>query len=324
MKIFDEQISLEPNNFPWTLQVINSIRNNPWTDDEFTFTSDLHDLKVNLGEQKRTAIFRCASGISQIEVAVKSFWLNLGRTLKQPCFIDLGIILASNEVTHGYAYARVIKVFGMQKIYEENLKEGCFSRRVKYLRKYSERAFGDDKKQFLYALCLFTLFVENTSLFSQFYIVNWFSRNENILKDLDNQVNYTLADEALHGQTGTKLILDIKRDYPELFDDELINKIKQEAQESLLAESELVDWMLNGLDEKGLNPPVIKEMLKYRLNESLHDIGVGAIFEIDQEVIKDAEWFINACNMVKMKDFFAGRDTGYTKGDMSITEDDLF
>ena len=62
------------------------------------------------------------------------------------------------------------------------LKLDFIQGRVNYLRKYTHKFYSSSKKQYLYALTLFTLFVENVSLFSQFYVINWFARYKNVLK----------------------------------------------------------------------------------------------------------------------------------------------
>jgi ribonucleoside-diphosphate reductase beta chain len=105
--------------------------------------------------------------------------------------------------------------------------------RVKYLRKYTHRFYKDSKKQYIYALILFTLFVENVSLFSQFYIINWFSRNKNVLKDTDQQVRYTRNEENIHALVGIKIINVLREECPELFDSELIEKVRQEEKKQL-------------------------------------------------------------------------------------------
>jgi ribonucleoside-diphosphate reductase beta chain len=81
--------------------------------------------------------------------------------------------------------------------------------------------YKDSKKQYLYALILFTLFVENVSLFSQFYVINWFARFKNVLKDTDQQVKYTRNEENIHALVGTRIINTIREEYPELFDEEV-------------------------------------------------------------------------------------------------------
>src|SRR5690606_18710622 len=118
-----------------------------------------------------------------IEIAVKTFWSKLGDNLPHPELSDLGHVMAFSAVTHNKSYQKLLDVLGLQDVFEKILKEPVISGRVSYLRKYNKRIYEDDKKQYVYALILFTLFVENVSLFSQFLIINHFNRFHNVLKD---------------------------------------------------------------------------------------------------------------------------------------------
>jgi ribonucleoside-diphosphate reductase beta chain len=122
-------------------------------------------------------------------------------------------------------------------------------------------------------LYLFTLFVENVSLFSQFYVINWFNRYRNVLKDTGQQVKYTRNEENIHALAGIKIINTIREEHPELFDDGLEEKILEESHAAFKAESQIVDWMVNGYNEKGISAPILKEFIKNRINESLEQIG---------------------------------------------------
>jgi len=322
--IFEEQISRKPNYYPWTEQFIDSMHHGFWTDKEFTFKSDIQNFKVNLTEQERNIIIRTLSAIGQIEVAVKTFWAKLGENLPHPSLQDLGYVMANVEVIHNNAYERLLSVLGLEDIFQENLKLDWIQGRVKYLRKYTHRFYKDSKKQYLYALILFTLFVENVSLFSQFYIVNWFGRFKNYLKDTNQQVKYTRNEEAIHALVGIKLINTIREEHPELFDDDLIQRICFEAGEAFISESKIVDWMVNGIEEEGLSAPILKEFIKNRINDSLHQIGFPIIFEIDKEIIKETKWFDEEALGNNMSDFFHSRPTEYSRNDTSYTEEDLF
>ena len=161
--IFEEQLSRKPNHYPWTEEFIEAMHNGFWTDKEFSFTSDIKDFKVNLNETEKEIIVRTLSAIGQIEVAVKKFWAKLGDNLPHPSLTDLGYVMANVEVIHNNAYERLLKVLGLEEIFEENLKLDFIEGRVNYLRKYTLRFYKDSKKQYVYALILFTLFVEEIS-----------------------------------------------------------------------------------------------------------------------------------------------------------------
>jgi ribonucleoside-diphosphate reductase beta chain len=322
--IFDEQISRKPNLYPWTEKFIEAMHNGFWTDKLFNFQSDIHDFKVNLTEKEKEIIIRTLSAIGQIEIAVKTFWAKLGENLPHPSLSDLGYVMANVEVIHNNAYERLISVLGLENVFEENLKLGWIEGRVKYLRKYTHRFYKDSKKQYLYALILFTLFVENVSLFSQFYIINWFARYKNVLKDTDQQVRYTRNEENIHALVGIKIVNTIREEYPELFDEELTDKITKEAKEAFESESEIIDWMVNGIQEEGLNAVVLKEFIKNRINNSLEQIGFAKVFNVDKDLLATTMWFEEELIGNNMTDFFHSRPVEYAKNNHSFSEDDLF
>ena len=324
MSIFTEQLSRKPNHYPWTEQFIESMHNGFWTDKEFSFQSDLQQYRTELTEQEQEIIARTLSAIGQIEVAVKTFWAKLGENLPHPALQDLGYVMANTEVIHNNAYERLLSVLDMEDIFEENLKLEFISGRVKYLRKYTHKFYSDSKKQYLYALTLFTLFVENVSLFSQFYIINHFARFKNVLKDTDQQVKYTRNEENIHALVGMKIINTIREESPELFDIELEERIAHEAVCAYKAEAQIVDWMLNGIDEPSLNPAVLKEFIKNRINSSLEQIGFDTVFDIDNSLVEPTMWFEEELLGNNMTDFFHSRPVEYSKKSQSFDEDDLF
>ena len=322
--IFDEQISRKPNLYPWTEEFIESMHNGFWTHKEFSFISDVQQFKVKLTDQEKQIIIRCLSAIGQIEVAVKTFWAKLGENLPHPSLQDLGYVMANTEVIHNNAYERLITVLGLEDVFEQNLKLEWIQGRVKYLKKYTHRFYKDKKKQYLYAIILFTLFVENVSLMSQFYIINWFARNKNVLKDTDQQVKYTRNEEHIHGLIGIKIINTIREEYPELFDKDLEDRILSEAKEAYESEAKIIDWMVNGLDEPGLSAHVLKELIKDRINESLTSINFPTVFEVEEQAMKDASWFNEELLGNNMTDFFSSRPVEYSKKSQCFDEDALF
>lgn len=319
--IFEEQISRKPNNYPWTQDFIKAIHAGFWTDSEFSFSSDVQDFNVALSSEEREIITRTLSAISQIEVAVKTFWGKLGENLPHPSLNDLGYVMANTEVIHNNAYERLLDVLGIEDIFHENMKLAFIEGRVKYLKKYTHRFYKDSKKQYIYALILFTLFVENVSLFSQFYVILWFGRYKNVLKDTNQQVNYTKNEEALHSKIGIQIIRTIKSEYPELFDSELEDRILHEANEAYLAECKIIDWIIGNYTGTRISADVLKGFIKSRINDSLSEIGYKKIFEIDQSIRRDFEWFDEEVIGNNATDFFNQRPVEYAR--VLIDENDL-
>lgn len=322
--IFDEQISRKPDNYPWTQDFIEAMHNGFWTDKEFNFSSDVQDFKVSLTGQEREIITRALATIGQLEISVKKFWAKLGDNLPHPSMNDMGYVMANTEVIHGDAYERLLEVLGITDAFDKILELDIIKGRVNYLRKHLHKFHADNKRQFIYSLILFTLFVENTALFSQFYTISWFGRYKNLLKDTNKQVEYTSREENLHAMIGMKLINVIRKEHPELFDEALEEKIRHEATDALKYEMQIVEWIVNGYGAEKLNSDILNEFIKNRLNESLQQIGYKKIFEVNQDMLAKTTWFDEQVLGNNSSDFFHSRPVEYSRKSKSFAEEDLF
>ena len=322
--LFEEQISRKPDLYPWTKQFVDAIWQGFWTPDEFNFRSDYSQFKTDLTEEEQEVVVRALSAIGQIEVAVKTFWANIGDKMPHPSIRDLGYAMANSEVIHNLAYEKLLDVLHLSDVFEKNLEEKVIKGRVDYLRKYLQREYKDEKKQYIYSIILFTLFVENVSLFSQFYIIMHFNRNKAVLKDCAQQVQYTRNEEMLHAQVGIKLINTLREEYPDLFDDELEARVREECIDALKAESKVIDWIMGGYQTDGLSASILKSFIAKRMAESLDQIGFDSSEIIyNQDEIDQTFWFDEELLGANMTDFFQKRPVEYAKG-QGITADDLF
>lgn len=319
--LFEEQISRKPDLYPQASEFISTMWHGSWTPDEFDFKGDISQFKNELTEQEQQIITRTLSAIGQIEVAVKKFWSRLGDNLPHPSIADLGYVMADIEVRHNKAYEKLLDVLGLSHVFEENLNEEVVAGRVKYLRKYLDKVYEDDKKQYIYALILFTLFVENVSLFSQFYIILWFKRNKNLLNDTAQQVEYTRNEENIHAQVGIWLINTLRQEYPELFDDDLLSRIIEESNEAFKAESSIIDWMIGDYEAEGLDADLLKEYIDHRIVVSLKQIGFN--IGTSGNRYDEFKWMDEELLGYQMKDFFAGKDKNYGKNNKVYDIDEL-
>lgn len=324
MGLFDEQISRKPNNYPWTQDFIDKMWQGFWTPNEFDFKSDFHNFKKDMSEEEKRMLVKTLSSIGQVEIAVKRFWAKLGDNLPHPSMYDLGFVMANTEVYHNQAYEKLLDTLHLTKAFEENLKVPVVEGRVSYLRKYLAKQYGDDRKQYVYSIILFTLFVENVSLFSQFYVVLWLNRFKNILKDTAQQVKYTRNEEMIHGLIGMQIINTLRQEYPELFDDDLYARIRQETEAAFTAESGIIDWIMDGFAEDGLDAATLKEFIKNRINDSLVQIGMEKHFDVNEEILEKTEWFNEELLGNNMVDFFHAKPVDYAKKNKKVSEDELF
>jgi ribonucleoside-diphosphate reductase beta chain len=188
--------------------------------------------------------------------------------------------------------------------------------RVKYLNRYLEGYTSRSNKEFTKSLILFSLLVENASLFSNFLTISAFGKYKNVFTNFTTVVNATSKEEAIHAQFGAELIKIIREENPDWFDQEMENKIRRNIRKALKAEEELIDWVFEKGELEFMPKAVIKEYTKQRLNHGLELIG----YEVDKELIKPTEYFDRMAKAPIAFDFFAQKSTDYNKQNL-ITED---
>lgn len=318
--LFTPQKNRYPDLYPWTRDFVKAMRDGFWTVDKFSFESDLIDFASNLKPKEKEVIIRTLACIAQIEVKVKRFWARLGEILDHPGINSLGITMAHVEDIHDQAYARLTEILGAKEIFESIMKEPVVANRVKYLDKYNKKVYKDAKKQFIYSLILFTIFTENVSLFSQFYIILLLNRDDGVMKDTAQQVKYTRNEELIHAQAGMKIIEVLRKEEPELFDEELEKRIIEETYEAQKAEYALIDFILQGYSRPGLSDKILKNYINERLNDSLVAIGYKPIFEVDPELSEETKWMERGAYTPVKFDFFHGENTEYLMEDMAATD----
>ena len=323
--IFEKRLSYKPFDYSEiTDPLINAMWASHWTHNEFNFKSDVQDYHTSLTEQERDVIKRAILLISQVEVAVKSYWSNIGKHLPKPEIADMGAVFGGVEVIHSRAYSEILTKLGLEEEFTYLLENEPVLNRVNYLNKYVDRVFEDDKKQFLYSLILFTLFTENVSLFSQFYTVLGFNRFKAVLKDTANVVQYTSKEENLHAEGGMALINQIRAEHPELFDLELETRIWEEAQVALDAEEGLIEWILRDFENEFLSEDILNNYLRNRVNESMKRIGFDFEFHVDEKLLQTTAWMDEEVYASALSDFFHKKPIDYAKSTKSFTAEELF
>ena len=322
--IFEKRINLKPYEYPHLYEYVPAIRHSYWIHSEFNFTSDIQDFKIQLTDSERSAIKNTMLAISQIEVAVKSFWGDIYHRIPKPEIGSVGSTFAESEVRHADAYSLLLEILGLNSEFKELKKKPAIMKRVRYLETALKNSKSDDNREYAESILLFSLFIEHVSLFSQFLIIMAFNKHKNMLKGISNVVEATSKEEQIHGDFGIDLIKILQKENPEWFTKNYHQSIQKMCKEAFEAESEVVDWIFENGELDFLPKAVVNEFLKNRFNNSLESIGVDKIFDVDQSLVSETEWFDDEIIGTKHGDFFVKRSINYSKKTQSITSDDLF
>jgi ribonucleoside-diphosphate reductase beta chain len=322
--IFEKRLNLKPYDYPALSEYVDAIRHSYWIHTEFNYTSDIQDFKAYLSEVEKSAIKNTMLAISQIEVAVKTFWGDIYKKMPKPEVGAVGATFAESEVRHHDAYSHLLEILGLNNEFQDLKKNPVMMRRVNYLESALKNVSSEDNKEFSESIILFSLFIEHVSLFSQFLIIMAFNKHKNVLKGISNVVEATSKEEQIHGDFGIDIIKIIKEENPDWFDEEHGLMVQETCREAFISESKIIDWIFEKGELDFLPKKVIKEFIKNRFNNSLASIGIAKIFDIDQVLLAETDWFDDEIIGTKHGDFFVKRSINYSKRTKSITSDDLF
>jgi len=322
--IFKHRLNLKPYEYPELIEYKEAIQHSYWLHTEFNYTSDIHDFHSGISDVERNAIKNAMLAIAQVEVAVKNFWGDLHNRLPKPEVGAVGSTFAANEVIHHDAYSHLLEILGLNSEFERITEIPALYQRVRYLTNSAKLAKTESDRDFTLSLVLFSLFIEHVSLFSQFLIIMAFNKHRNIFKGISNVIEATSKEEQIHGLFGIELVNIIREEKPEWFDDRMEQAIVEACKEAYCSEEIVIDWIYEKGDLDFLPKETVKEFVKNRLNNSLESIGYERLFDVDEALVEDTDWFEDEIIATKHTDFFNKRSINYTKRSRSIGADDLF
>ncbi|RZJ36520.1 MAG: ribonucleotide reductase, partial [Chryseobacterium sp.] len=274
MGIFDKRISYKPFEYPEVMQFVEAINKSYWVHSEVDFTADVQDFQSQLEPHEKNAVKNALLAIAQIEVNVKTFWGNLYNHLPKPELNGLGATFAECEFRHSEAYSRLLEVLGYNDDFLDVVNVPAVKDRIDYLGKMLKNANSDDQKAYVSSLLLFSILIENVSLFSQFAIILSFTRFKGYLKNVSNIIAWTSIDEQIHANGGIYLINKIREEQPDLLTQSDIEAIYDLVDESIEMESNILDWIFEQGELDKISKKNLLDFMKYRVDDSLKKIGM--------------------------------------------------
>tara|TARA_B100000953_G_scaffold300070_1_gene302737 strand:+ start:2150 stop:3124 length:975 start_codon:yes stop_codon:yes gene_type:complete len=324
MSIFSKRLNYKPFEYPKILEFTDAINKSFWVHSEVDFTADVQDFHTYLSTSEKDVVKKSLLAIAQIEIAVKSFWGDLYKHLPKPEFNGLGSTFAECEFRHSQAYSQLLEVLGYNNEFAKVVEVPAIKNRIKYLSEALEHSKADDPRDYVSSLILFSILIENVSLFSQFVIVLSFNRFKGVMKNISNIIAWTSVDEQIHANAGIYIINQIREECPDYFDEKLNKKLIGIVKKSIEVEEEILDWIFETGELQNINKKNLMDFMKFRLDESLQSIGLSKIYNISTEEYQPMLWFEEEIFANSLDDFFARRPVEYTKHDKSITAADLF
>jgi len=321
--IFSKATKVKPYTYPHLIKYVHAIHESFWTPEHFTYDRDVNDFKVKLTPSEQDIIKKSMLAISQVENKVKTFWSRIDMRLPKTEIALVGHAFANSEVVHQLTYEKLLGLLDLEGEFEKLEKVPCIQGRTEYLTKYLKGINSRSDKEFTKSLILFTLLIENVSLFSQFLIVSSFKKYKNIMSNFNAVIGATSREEDLHSKFGEDLVKIIRQENPEWFDKDMENKIRRNVRKAYKSEIEILDWIFETGELEFLPKKDIQEYLKHRFNKSLNQMGYEDEFEIDEKLLESTEFLEVQMRASSSFDFFNEKSTEYSQN-TAFDEDGLW
>lgn len=317
--LLDKRDNYLPFEYPEVQPFIDKIQHSYWLHSEVNFDSDVLEFS-RLNPQQQGIMKRAMLAISQIEVSVKSFWGSLYTIFPKPEINNLGSVNAESEVRHSDTYSRLLTLLGFEDEFQTFLDDKTARDRFNWLSKPR----NNSPENVVYNIAVFSILMENVSLFSQFLIMLSYRRHLGVMKNIANGVGWTAQDETVHYECGAWLVNKMRQEYPSIEAGGFSDKMRNVSIEALNHEIKMIDYILGGDELDFLSRAAIIEFVKDRLNKSLRGLNLEPVFDCDEQLLLQTEWFYQLINGTNHRDFFDTRVVEYSVKETVFSAEELF
>ncbi|MEK2647478.1 ribonucleotide-diphosphate reductase subunit beta [Bdellovibrio sp. BCCA] len=263
---------------------------NTWHVGEISFETDIKDLRGNaMTDRQKHLIKRLVAFFATGDTIVSNnLVLNLYKHINSPearmylsrqlfeesVHIQFYLTLLDNYIPdpneRSQAFAAIENIPSIKK------KADFAMKWIDNINDLSEIKTDKDRRQFLLNLICFAACIEGLFFYAAFAYV-YFLRSKGLLAGLASGTNWVFRDETCHMDFAFAVIRVAKKEYPGLFDEDLIKDVKEMLAEAIECEMAFAEDVLKegltGMSMKGM-----REYLEYCADQRFTALGIGKIY----------------------------------------------
>ena len=329
-KLFENRIPFKPFEYPeyynegWLKQAQAF-----WLHTEIPMQGDIKDWNENLQQHEKNLVGNILLGFAQTECAVSDYWTNMvTKWFPKHEIKQMAMMFGSQETIHATAYSYLNETLGLED-FAAFLHEPAIAEKFEFLTAttaewtYEDLASNPEaRKEVARSLAIFSAFAEGVSLYSSFAVLYSFQMR-NMLKGIGQQMKWSVRDESLHSKMGCQLFRHMYEEFPEL-KDAVQSYVEEAATLMVQMEEQFIDKMFEQGDLENLKAENLKDFIRKRANEKLHELGYQSIFNYNVKSAEELDWFYHLTGGLTHTDFFAVRPTDYSKANEGEDWSDLW
>ena len=309
--------------YSWVSDWYRQAMNNFWIPEEINLSQDFKDYP-RLDKAERTAYDKILSFLVFLDSLQSN---NLPTVSEYITANEVNLCLhiqAFQECIHSQSYSYMLDTICSPEerndiLYQWKTDEHLLNRNKFIGDCYNE--FHEKRDKFSLMKTLIANFIlEGIYFYSGFMFFYNLSRNGK-MSGSAQEICYINRDENTHLWLFRSIILELKKEEPDMFTPEKIKVYEDMMREGVKQEIAWGQYVI-GNDVQGLNAQMVSDYIQYLGNLRWSGLGFGFLYEENQKEPENKKWvsqYSNA-NMVKT-DFFEARSTAYAKS--TALEDDL-
>ena len=323
-------LTLRPMRYPLFYEMYQDAIKNTWTVDEIDFTDDIPDLNRKLDPAEKHLVSRLVAFFATGDsIVANNLVLNLYKHINAPearmylsrqlyeeaLHVQFYLTLLDNYIPdhaeREEAFAAIHNIPSIKK-----KADFCF-KWIGSIDELEELNSLEDRKKFLLNLVCFAACIEGLFFFAAFAYV-YFLRSKGLLNGLAAGTNWVFRDESCHMNFAFAVVETVRAEEPELFDEDLKERIVEMLEEAVECEYQFAEDLL-GQGISGLSTVDTREYLQFVADQRLLQLGLEKRYNS-----KNPFGFMDLQDVQELTNFFertvAAYQTGVS-GDVAFDEE---
>ncbi|HEX4947959.1 MAG TPA: ribonucleotide-diphosphate reductase subunit beta [Blastocatellia bacterium] len=313
-------LTLRPMKYPAFYEMYRNGIKNTWTVEEVDFSTDVTDLRMRMNAAERHLINRLVAFFATGDSIVSNnLVLNLYKHINAP---EARMYLSRQlyeEALHVQFYLTLLDTY-IPDIHE---REQAFAaiHNIPSIRKKAEFCLKwidsiqeldkldteEKRRKFLLNLICFAACIEGLFFFAAFAYV-YFLRSRGLLHGLAAGTNWVFRDESAHMAFAFEVVNTVRREEPELFDDEMTLQLLDMIEEAVACETQFAEDILSG-GVAGLSLADMRQYLEFVADQRLMMLGITPRYGA-----KNPFAFMDLQDVQELANFFERRVSAYQVG----------
>ena len=310
-------LTLRPMRYPRFYEMYRAAIKNTWSVEEIDFQIDLSHLRQRMTPAERHLIERLVAFFATGDSIVSNnLVISLYRHINAP---EARMYLSRQlfeEALHVQFYLTLLDNY----VPEHERRNQAFDaienipsirRKAEFCKRWTDQVFAldtirsdCDKRRFLLNLTCFAACIEGLFFFGAFAYV-YFLRSRGLLPGLAAGTNWVFRDESCHMAFAFEVIETVRREEPQLFDDDWSRQVSDMIVEAVECEAQFAEDVLAG-GVVGLTRAAMRQYLEYVADQRLVMLRLPARFHA-----RNPFPFMELQDVQELTNFFERRVSAY-------------